>query len=61
MVSLSPHQCFIAEIVRTYDERKSLEPAYPPVPASKAGDTSTKEVRDDAELEKLIHAPPGYV
>jgi hypothetical protein len=42
-----------------YDERKPLEPAYFSVPISKAGSVYTDGDLDD--LERLKHAPPGYV
>lgn len=47
-------------ISRLYDERKPLDPAYPSVSASKAGSAYTEEQIEAGELEKLVHAPPGY-
>ena len=46
-------------LIRLYDERKPLEPAYPSALPSKAGSTYTKEEVKDLQLERLLHAPPG--
>jgi hypothetical protein len=46
-------------MTRFYDERKPFEPAYSPMPPSKAGRKVTKENVEDSEVRKLLHAPPG--
>ena len=51
--------------LRLYDERRPLEPSYPSALASKAEERSICshseiDALNNTEIERLLHAPPGY-